>query len=649
MKKKGFTLIELLAVIVILAIIVLIATPLVLKYIDNSNREALRNSIYSIDRAILLSSVNNKGDREYTSTDELDVKTKDTNIKISYVDGETRYYKVSNENYLLDVKKCEAKKYCTIEEIESIKNVIIHKSELFPNVVDNNPGIICGTGETEDTTLTTCHIRSIEDLVALSTLVNKGTTFKDKTVELVYSLDFNNSKSYASRKVDDSLINGEGFTPIGTSNKINFQGIFNGNDNTIKGLYIDRPESNFMGLFGYMYYGTINNLNIDTTNITGYQYTGSLIGYNNYGTVNNITMENINVVGNFKAKGGMIGHNNYGILSHISINNIKIKGSENSTGGLLGGNVSSEVSNVIATNITVECNGYCGGLIGSNSSKLSNIELENIEINNSKEDYVGSLTGSNTGSIENVKYANIEITSSKNGIGGLIGNNSLGVIKNVKGENIKVNSSKTALYVSGIIGWHVGDFSNAVVKNIQASGGNQISLIAGRNSGNLKNIKANGEITGNEYIGLASGYCDVCILNSISVKGNVVATGNNYNGGFCGGVLGKSETEVGNISGVYLDGSVTFAKNGHRGLGKYYNYIPNINILASSLITVNGSTVESNDPTSLNGKSLNDMGKVSQSEYEALGFEFKSTDTNEAYWYFNKDDELDLIIKQYKD
>ena len=36
MNKKGFTLIELLAVIVILAIIALIATPLVLKYIKKA-------------------------------------------------------------------------------------------------------------------------------------------------------------------------------------------------------------------------------------------------------------------------------------------------------------------------------------------------------------------------------------------------------------------------------------------------------------------------------------------------------------------------------------------------------------------------------------------------------------------------------------
>ena len=50
MKKKGFTLIELLAVIVILAIIALIATPLVLKYIEKSRQESKVDSAYSFVR-----------------------------------------------------------------------------------------------------------------------------------------------------------------------------------------------------------------------------------------------------------------------------------------------------------------------------------------------------------------------------------------------------------------------------------------------------------------------------------------------------------------------------------------------------------------------------------------------------------------------
>lgn len=44
--KKGFTLAELLAVIVILAIIALIATPIILNVIDNAKEGAAKNSAY---------------------------------------------------------------------------------------------------------------------------------------------------------------------------------------------------------------------------------------------------------------------------------------------------------------------------------------------------------------------------------------------------------------------------------------------------------------------------------------------------------------------------------------------------------------------------------------------------------------------------
>ena len=50
--KKGFTLIELLAVIIILAVIALIATPVVLNVVENSKKEAFKDSVYgAIDAA----------------------------------------------------------------------------------------------------------------------------------------------------------------------------------------------------------------------------------------------------------------------------------------------------------------------------------------------------------------------------------------------------------------------------------------------------------------------------------------------------------------------------------------------------------------------------------------------------------------------
>ena len=52
MNKKGFTLIELLAVIVILAIIALIATPIVMNVIDNAQDGANKRSVESYMKSV---------------------------------------------------------------------------------------------------------------------------------------------------------------------------------------------------------------------------------------------------------------------------------------------------------------------------------------------------------------------------------------------------------------------------------------------------------------------------------------------------------------------------------------------------------------------------------------------------------------------
>lgn len=58
MQKRGFTLIELLAVIVIIAVIALISTPLVMNAILNAERSAAKSSAYGYIRAIEFSIAN---------------------------------------------------------------------------------------------------------------------------------------------------------------------------------------------------------------------------------------------------------------------------------------------------------------------------------------------------------------------------------------------------------------------------------------------------------------------------------------------------------------------------------------------------------------------------------------------------------------
>ena len=66
MNKKGFTLIELLAVIVILAIIALIATPIIMGIIEDARTGAAKNSAYgyldAIDKAAVKSGFGTTGD-----------------------------------------------------------------------------------------------------------------------------------------------------------------------------------------------------------------------------------------------------------------------------------------------------------------------------------------------------------------------------------------------------------------------------------------------------------------------------------------------------------------------------------------------------------------------------------------------------------
>ena len=197
--NKAFTLIELLAVIVILAIIALIATPIVLNIIkdskDNTIIVSADNYLSALDNSITLNKekikdntydIIDKGNicLEYDSTsciNELKLKVEGTIPESGTITIEKGIV-VSYE--LVYRKKIIKKEFDGRQTIED---------NPYKEVQDGNKGIICGDSKNkEDLSLEVCHIRSIEDLVAFSKLVDNGNTFEGKTIELVNSLDFKN-------------------------------------------------------------------------------------------------------------------------------------------------------------------------------------------------------------------------------------------------------------------------------------------------------------------------------------------------------------------------------------------------------------------------------------------------------------------------
>ena len=184
-------------------------------------------------------------------------------------------------------------------------NIVSEDLEETPQIADTNPGEFNGTGTEDDPYL----IESIEDLVALSTNTNSGESYIGKYFQITQTLDFNSTKSYVNAEekyayssesggyVKDAngeaiktlCTSGEGFIPIGTTNNYDsFEGFFNGNDCSIKNLYINTengPENTrrYIGLFGRISDSTIENLTL-TGQITvkNADYVGGIVGYGNY-------------------------------------------------------------------------------------------------------------------------------------------------------------------------------------------------------------------------------------------------------------------------------------------------------------------------------------------------------------------------------
>ena len=86
---------------------------------------------------------------------------------------------------------------------------------------------------------------------------------------------------------DEVLGEYQGFEPIGNESTP-FTGIFKGSGYIISNLFINRPTTDYVGLFGVTNGGAIHRIGLENVTTIGYDYVGPLIGLAGYPDVSTI-------------------------------------------------------------------------------------------------------------------------------------------------------------------------------------------------------------------------------------------------------------------------------------------------------------------------------------------------------------------------
>lgn len=159
---------------------------------------------------------------------------------------------------------------------------------------------------------------------------------------------------------------GSGFTPIGVNYNTPFRGTFDGLGHTISTISINRPTTNYVGLFGYTSAGTvIRNVGLVGGSVTGMGWVGALVG-DDSGTIGN-SYSTASVTGINSYIGGLVGAKHYS-GGNKTLSNSYSTGSVSGgsyVGGLVGFNDLGTITNSYATG-SVSGRSSVGGLIGGN-------------------------------------------------------------------------------------------------------------------------------------------------------------------------------------------------------------------------------------------------------------------------------------------
>ena len=277
-------------------------------------------------------------------------------------------------------------------------------------------------------------------LETLATEVNGGDNKNGKYYKIINDLNMSGS---------NPLGDGLGFVPIG-NNTNQFRGNLDGNTHTVSHLHINRSGDDYIGLFGYISGGKVQNLNITNADITGREKVGSIAGGING------TSGALGIIDN----------------CHVSGN---INGTDNTVGGVVGsigayGNVSGCLVDGIVSGVS-----YVGGVVGHISgagSKLINCGVKaEVKSNSSSGIQIGGIAGeiNANGYVANC-YATGNISGATQ-IGGVVGYVYGGTITNCYATGNVTGNSRVGGVAGGSFGTVTYCYATGVISGVSNIGG----------------------------------------------------------------------------------------------------------------------------------------------------------------------------------
>ena len=256
---------------------------------------------------------------------------------------------------------------------------------LFGETVEMPLHLQTATGTDTDPFL----IASAQQLEQLAQWTNAGdTNYNNKHYKVIADIDLSDyGKCYNG---------GKGWIPIGDDfNNHRFKGVFDGNQHTITGLYINSAADE-IGLFGTVYGGTIKNLAVVNADVRGSSLNvGSIVGFIYESSVINTCYSTGIVSGSYRQIGGIVGGvRDVNTVVTNCYSTVSVSG-DDAVGGIAGATWGGgTISNCYSIG-TVSGNTNVGGISGSSSSSAANF-LNCAALNPSVKG-----TGSNVGRVGN--------------------------------------------------------------------------------------------------------------------------------------------------------------------------------------------------------------------------------------------------------